>query len=68
LTRPPRPAELERLSRYYIQQKPELAADPEARKRLFPAEGVDGVDVSEAAIWVGISSILLNLDEFITRR
>jgi len=68
LTRQPRPAEIERLSRYYFQQKPELAADPETRKSLFPAEGVDGVDASEAAIWVGISSILLNLDEFITRR
>jgi hypothetical protein len=68
LTRPPRPIELERLSKYYFQQKPELVADPETRKSLFPAEGVEGVDAGEAAIWVGLSSILLNLDEFITRR
>jgi hypothetical protein len=29
---------------------------------------VEGVDAAEAAAWVGVSSVLLNLEEFITRR
>jgi hypothetical protein len=68
LARQPRASEVDRLSRYYLQQKQLLAADAGTRENLFPAIGVEGVDADEAAIWVGIGSILLNLDEFITRR
>jgi hypothetical protein len=34
---------------------------------MFPARTVEGVEGVEVASWVGLSSILLNLDEFITR-
>ena len=68
LARSPRPAEIERLFKYYFQQKQMLADDPGARDSLFPAHGIEGVDAGEGAIWVGISSTLLNLDELITRR
>src|SRR5262249_65293 len=68
LARSPRPGEVKRLSQYYLQEKQILAQDQELRSSLFPAQGVEGVDSTEAPIWVGISSILLNLDELITRR
>ena len=40
--------------------------DPKAAEDLFPAR-VEGVPPAEAAAWVGVSRVLLNLDEFITR-
>ena len=43
LARPPRPAEIERLSKYYFQQKQMLAEDPGVEESLFPAQGVEGV-------------------------
>ena len=49
------------------ERKDILAKDPEAVRQLFPPQGVDGIEPVEAAAWVGVSSILLNLDEFITR-
>lgn len=50
-------------------------ADSEAAAEILGVESVpdtksrlpDGVDVCEAAAWVGLSRTLLNLDEFITR-
>jgi mono/diheme cytochrome c family protein len=66
LAREPRPAEAERLHDYYLRQKAILAADPAAVAKLWP--GKDAADSADAAAWVGLSSVLLNLDEFITRR
>jgi hypothetical protein len=56
--RPPAPEEREQISRYYHDRRdrPEAAAMPAAA----------AIDPGPAA-WVGVSSILLNLDEFITR-
>jgi hypothetical protein len=68
LARPPRPAEIDRLTQYYFQQKELLAADQSSADLLFPVKDLDGVDPHEAAAWVGLSSVLLNLDEFIVRR
>jgi len=68
LGRGPRPAEEDRLTSYYLQEKERLVKTPQSVERLFPAKGVEGIDVAEAATWVGLSSVLLNLDEFITRR
>jgi hypothetical protein len=67
LARLPKPRERERLLRHYHQQKEILGRDPKSIELLFPANGVEGVDPSEAAAWVGVSRVLLNLEEFITR-
>ncbi|MFN8006463.1 MAG: PSD1 and planctomycete cytochrome C domain-containing protein [Terriglobia bacterium] len=67
LARPPKPAERERLVRYYDDQKAFLKENPDVAESLYAAHGVEGVDATEAAIWVSISRALLNLDEFITR-
>ena len=67
LARPPKPGELERLVRFYQEQKEFLARNPEAAESLYVAHGVEGVDSAEAAAWVSISRALLNLDEFVTR-
>jgi hypothetical protein len=57
----------DRLVKYYHWQTEFLVQHPESIGALFPARGVEGVDPAEAAAWVGVGSILLNLDEFITR-
>jgi hypothetical protein len=62
LGRSPAPAEAETMLEYYEKQKEALRADPE-RARASLA----GNPLPEAAAWVGVSSVLLNLDEFITR-
>ncbi len=67
LARAPRLHEQEYLVEHYRQQKELMKQDPEAAKLLFSAKGVEGVDPEEAAVWVGLSSVLLNLDEFLTR-
>ncbi len=67
LGRPPRPQEKDRLLRYYEEQKSILSKKRESVEVLFPAPQIEGVDPEEAAVWVGISRLLLNLEEFITR-
>ena len=68
LARGPSALEKERLLQYHHQQKEILARELESVEALFPIEGLEGVDPAEAAVWVGVSSVLLNLEEFITRR
>ena len=51
---------------YYTQQGQMLDKDPQAVASLFPVV-LEGADRRELAEWVGVSRILLNLDEFITR-
>jgi Protein of unknown function (DUF1553) len=67
IARDPSKREKERLLRYYDQQKELMMNDPETVEKLYPAHGVEGVDRTEAAAWVSVSTVLLNLDEFITR-
>ena len=67
LARAPSAPEKDRLLRYFAERKDALAKDPEAVRQLFLPQGVDGIEPLEAAAWVGVSSILLNLAEFITR-
>ncbi len=67
LARSPSSAEREDLLAYYRQKKQILAKNPELVEKLFPPQSVEGADPSEASAWVGLSSVLLNLDEFITR-
>ena len=67
LTRRPKPSERERLLKYYQQQREILEREPGSIGERFPAKWVEGIDPAEAAAWVGVSQVLLNLDEFITR-
>jgi hypothetical protein len=66
LARDARPSEVDRLARYYREELAGLERDPRSVATLFPA-GLDGIEPREAAAWAGLGSILLNLDEFITR-
>ncbi|MBY0374369.1 MAG: PSD1 and planctomycete cytochrome C domain-containing protein [Bryobacteraceae bacterium] len=66
LGRTPVLAEQQRLRRYYDQQQRLLADDAKAIEQLAPS-AAPGATQLETAIWTGLSSILLNLDEFITR-
>jgi len=54
------------LARYYEEQKKLNEKDPEALKQLTP-NPVSGVQPAEVAAWTGLSRVLMNLDEFITR-
>ncbi len=64
LSRDPEPREVERLKKFFDQQKTILQNEPKSVAELVP---VAGTDRTSDAAWVTLSSILLNLDEFITR-
>jgi hypothetical protein len=66
LARQPSAHERERLMEYFEQQKRLLAKDPKAAESMQPFHP-QGMDALDAAAWVGVSRVLLNLDEFITR-
>ncbi len=66
LSRKPSRFEAERLARYFEEQKKLCAHDSEALKQLAP-NPVSGVGPAEVAAWTGLSRVLMNLDEFITR-
>jgi hypothetical protein len=66
LARHPKESEKERLARYFDQQLGLLKKDTKVASSLLPL-APEGVDPVEAAAWVGVSRVLLNLDEFITR-
>ena len=67
LGRDPRPEERERMAQYLKQRKDLLEQKPESIEKIFPLKSLEGVDPAEAAIWIGVSRVLLNLEEFITR-
>jgi uncharacterized protein DUF1553/uncharacterized protein DUF1549/cytochrome c len=66
LARAPRPDEVTRLRSYFDAQQQLFTADAKAAGQLFPAT-LKGETPVEMAAWVGLSRVLLNLDEFITR-
>ncbi|MCY4585440.1 MAG: PSD1 and planctomycete cytochrome C domain-containing protein [Bryobacterales bacterium] len=66
LARPPKPTEIEAMNEYYRKQTAILEDDPESARQMFPLD-LPGLGALEGAAWVGVSSVLLNLDEFITR-
>ena len=66
LGRPPTAREAERMGKYFDDTSRGLEADPQAVAALFPNR-MEGVPQAEAAVWVELSRVLLNLDEFITR-
>jgi hypothetical protein len=54
------------MERYFAQAKDGLAHDDKAVAALFPNR-IEGVPQVDAAAWVELSRVMLNLDEFITR-
>jgi hypothetical protein len=66
LAREPKPSELEHLRDYYLRQVLILESEGESAKELMPV-ALAKASLIEAAAWTGVASVLLNLDEFITR-
>ena len=66
LGRPPDAREAERMGKYFDETLRRLEQQPEAVAALFPNR-IEGVPQVQAAAWVELSRVLLNLDEFITR-
>lgn len=66
LSRLPTEPESKRLHEYFQQRVEMLRQDPEMANRLYPAR-VLGTEPIDAAAWVGLGRVLMNLDEFITR-
>jgi mono/diheme cytochrome c family protein len=66
LGRPPAAREAERMGKFFDDTSRSLQANPQTVTALFPNR-IEGVPQSEAAAWVEVSRVLLNLDEFITR-
>jgi hypothetical protein len=65
LARRPEAVESDSLETSFERQKEILRKDSASAASIFPADL--GVDRTEAAAWVSLSSVLMNLDEFITR-
>ena len=70
LARKPNEEEAGALYDYFIRQRGLLEDDGPTAREWFPyplADSGESADPTHAAAWVGISRILLNMDEFITR-
>jgi len=67
LAREPRPPERDEVMRHYRRLTEILQNSPELVETLFPAKDLQDIDPAEAAVWVGVSRLLLNLEELITR-
>lgn len=66
LSRKPSRTESERLARYFEEQRKLFERETESVQKLA-ANPVPGLEQRELAAWVGVSRVLMNLDEFITR-
>jgi hypothetical protein len=66
LSRPPNDSEQQSLVDYFHQQKSIFEKDPDFAAKWFPIQ-MPGFTRAEAAAWAGAASVLLNLDEFITK-
>jgi len=66
LGREPSARETERMGKYFDDTSRNLAANPQTVSALFPNR-IEGVPQADAAAWVELSRVLLNLDEFITK-
>lgn len=66
LGRSPSATEKTRLQTYFEKQEALLGADPKALEHLAPVV-LPGVTPRETAAWTALASVLMNLDEFITR-
>lgn len=65
LSRMPSPRERDWVSSYFKSQTEAFYNDPTQAGRMFPHE--PGKGNAEGAAWTALASVLLNLDEFITR-
>jgi hypothetical protein len=54
------------MGKYFDDPSRDLQARPQTVAALFPNQ-LAGVPQAEAAAWVELSRVLLNLDEFITK-
>ena len=66
LGRQPSAHEAERMGQYFDESLRRLNGSEETVTALFPNR-IEGVPQKDAAAWVELSRVLLNLDEFITR-
>jgi hypothetical protein len=66
LQRAPNEKELVQLAEYYREQTRIFESDKTAAAEMMPVE-IAAVGRFEAAAWTGVASVLLNLDEIITR-
>src|SRR5450432_1482076 len=66
LGREPSARETERMGKYFDDTSRNLAANPQTVSALFPNR-IEGVPQADAAAWVELGRVLLNLDEFITK-
>jgi len=66
LSRKPNARELDDLAKYFDAQKALFEKDGKAAGLAAPY-APDGVTRTDLAAWVGVSRVLMNLDEFITR-
>jgi len=66
LGRRPSEAEAERLGAFFDETVKSLQDNPKTAAAMFPNR-IEGVPQLDAAAWVELSRVLLNLDEFITR-
>src|SRR5213592_1542719 len=66
LARDPKPQEEERMLSFYQEQVRVLDKEPDSIAALFPYQP-ESFDRKEAAAWVALSRVILNLDEFLTR-
>ena len=66
LGREPATRERGRMERYFSDTRNGLEQDAAAVTALFPNR-IEGVPQTDAAVWVELSRVMLNLDEFITR-
>jgi mono/diheme cytochrome c family protein len=66
LSRPPSDAERRTVSDYLERQTRIFDEEPGAAEKFMPID-MPGVPRAEAAAWAGVASLLLNLDELITR-
>jgi hypothetical protein len=66
LGRQPSTREAERMGQFFDETSRKLQASPPTVSALFPNQ-LPGVPQTDAAAWVELSRVLLNLDEFITK-
>jgi hypothetical protein len=66
LGREPSAHETERMGKFFDDASRDLKAHPQTVAALFPNQ-LEGIHQADAAAWVELSRVLLNLDEFITK-
>jgi hypothetical protein len=71
LLRSPRPGDLEDLIGVYRAEKDLFAKDPQAAKKAASFGDLPpdpSIEAGELAAWTMVANVILNLDEFLTKR